>query len=146
MGNYQARYSELRRYHFKINDDKLENFLDKKENISDYFRNLTELDMKGKLFKADDIKKENEVLKNLKLKIDIWKDLKVEGFTLDKAYDLFKGHSIPQLTTEKLQETFHKEEPKGLDPVNQCSDCNHIHTDTEPRVCTDLYCNCGVRG
>ncbi len=133
-------------FSIRTSNEKMQNFLDKKESVSDYLRNLIELDMKGKIFLADDIEKENKVLKNLKLKLDIWKDLKSEGFTLEKAYNIFKGHNVPELPTiEKLQESFNKQESQSFDPSGFCLVCTHRHTDTEPRICTDLHCNCGVR-
>ena len=41
------------------------------------------------------------------------------------------------------------EEPKektGFDENGYCDVCKHKHALTEPRVCTDLSCNCGVTG
>lgn len=138
--------------------------------IDNYFNGGSdnpELSVKQELEKTK-LKSENLKLKHLPIKmlgetLKAWLVLKKEGFTLEQFEEMIRSGELtyPENnfieTPKEISKQFEpygktiihsKPETKtdGLDENNFCDTCNHTHADTEPKVCKDLYCNCGIRG
>jgi hypothetical protein len=142
----------MKRYEFKIFDEKEIAYADSVENISEHIRNLLNQQRQGNLvfFDAPQLQKLLAQIENLKIgtlneTLDAWKKIKELGGDISKLDSFIKGRQeLPSPVKTDLQPK--DEKTIGLDGNNFCDFCKHKHADTEPKVCTDLYCYCGVRG
>ena len=112
---------------------------------------------------SDQLKLKNLPVKMLGDTLKAWLVLKEQGYTLDQFQQMIRDGQLvyPEnnftRTPENVSKQFEpygktiihertEEKTDGLDENNFCDSCNHTHADTEPKVCTDLWCNCGIRG
>ncbi len=85
--------------------------------------------------KTDDFKEKMNRQLYLKICLENWKKLKESGHIFEEAKAIIVG--AKELEEPRLD--FHNLEGQA------CSFCHHPHAVTEPRVCTDIHCICGVR-
>jgi len=74
----------------------------------------------SKFQKVTDPKEERLRLQNLKLKLDIWKMMKDQGFTLDQAHEAMMGRPMGKLETPALEETFETTQPIQTEWKHDC--------------------------
>lgn len=84
----------------------------------------------------DPIKEKIQYQMYLKLCLQNWRLLKESGSIFEEAKAIIQGKK----ELEEPRIDFHKLE--GI----LCTFCHHAHASTDPKVCTNLNCNCGVRG
>ncbi len=92
-----------------------------------------------------EIDSEFKKIRNLNGTLDAWKKLKELGGDVSKLEQFLKGRvELPSPVKNDIQPK--NEKTIGLDENDFCDFCKHKHANTEPKVCTNLYCNCGIRG
>jgi len=105
-------------------------------------KSLDELKKKIEIgFKAsvNDEKSKKIRLLNLKLSLECWKLMKEQGYTISQATEILSGSKDllePQLILLQMS----KNNKNGI-----CDYCGHAHADSQPYVCKELSCNCGLR-
>ena len=133
-----------RNYHLKTTNEKIHEFMDSVPNISKTLEDAIEHFSICEILDTEkQLDMENRRLKNLKLKLDCHKSLK--ELKIKEKIPIILGEKkleLPQLPLEPKEQS----PVLGLDENNFCSFCKHNHAETKPKVCTNINCNCGVRG
>lgn len=108
-------------------------------NIAD-LREKLDSDIKPNLH--SDYSEEKKRLTNLNLSLDVWKKLKDAGYTIPQAEQVISGDQKFELP----ENPFKKETVNdNFNENNFCKFCHHEHTETEPRICKETLCMCGMR-
>ena len=127
-------------FHFRTNSELTEKWLLSQQDKTKAINEILNQYVKGDLVYKENnkVSDEKKRLINLKLNLEVWKMLKDAGYTLTEAQQVMTGDQmleVPELPYMKKQ----------FDTNNICSFCHHEHTTTEPRVCKEMNCTCGLR-
>jgi len=131
--------------HFRVDKNTdLDNFLIKHDqDFQAWILDILEKYRTGIISESVEITKDKELnrelkrLKNLKLQLDIFNDLKNLNYDWQQTRRIIKGSL--DISDDPLKFVASKGDP------NVCDYCKHFHASTEPKVCTELSCNCGLR-
>ena len=138
-------------FSFVFESEKESEIITKIRNYKDYgYDSQSDLlrDAAIRFFESDSnknsLKSRIEYQKYLKLCLENWELLKNKGHIFEEAKAIITQEL--ELVAPSTDQIFQQKTEKGLDQFGTCSVCHHKHVKSEPRVCTELHCNCGVRG
>ena len=108
--------------------------------------------------KKEHLKYKIDRQKYLKLCLENWLAMKSSGHIMEEAKAILTGEKeIEEPTIKKLKDfegmsKIQKEQleitekiESSFDENNYCDFCKHTHATTEPQVCTNIDCKCGIR-
>lgn len=133
-------------FSFRTRDEKTINALNKISEKSDFLSDLMKKYFAGEFIDVDDIENKIKYQKYLKLCLENWDTLKKRGNIFEEAKAILLEQKQLEAPSVSTLLTKNPNEERGLDQFGGCFTCHHKHAKTEPRVCTGLSCNCGVRG
>ena len=137
----------LTQWNFFLNDEQ-EDYITKKYNLDPNSNLSLAVQIKNWLLseeKTEDYKLRIDRQKFLKLVAENWQLYKSSGLIFEEAKAIILGEKEPLEPTLQDLKPF-AESTKGLDQFNGCFTCTHQHTSSEPKVCREIGCNCGIRG